>query len=438
MTKTSMQWKAPNGEEYTFNFDLRKHYEASSVTIAQGTIHSCYAPVEANDTRANDEDSGTSSSSSTRKKAKTEVGYLSGYIIKRNNKNFHYDGDVVCQELHEFTVSLYDSSGRTCRVTNSELEKIKSAKGAMFLLEKIEIDQSLKGMDMGIHFIHEFLNHVKTDVGVCVMDPSTLSEHMLRYSPKWNGNLIGKNAQDTYDTERENIVNLRRQFSRMGFRVVKDSPQYCDQWFLSMDKYKSASGNPKASWLSKEEVKNIDIPMKARKHIKTGDDEMLKEVLEDLFEEPSFGASSQVSPLVLSMQNGMSGSKLTKVKKDHIKRLVQDGASLEGINALHMASANYKQSDLFDFLIGECNMTLDRSDETGNLPIHVAAICSNAEAVKVLLARGANSIAKNEDGLTPLQVMEKHNQSMSDFMQMMVMGGSLAGSASDQIKSLLR
>mmetsp|Transcript_10815 Transcript_10815/g.16191 ORF Transcript_10815/g.16191 Transcript_10815/m.16191 type:complete len:480 (-) Transcript_10815:142-1581(-) len=479
MPKTSMQWKSPNGEEYTFNFDLRKHDEASSVTIAQGTIHSCSVSSsipavkvdEANDsTRANDEDSGTSSSSSsssgTRKKTKTEVGYLSGYIIKRNNKNFHHDGDIVCQELHEFTVSLYDSSGRTCRVknSNSEFEKIKAASGAMFLLEKIEINHSLKGMDMGIHFIHEFLNHVKADVGVCVMDPSTLSQHILRYSPKWNENFIGKNEQDTYDTERKNIVNLRRQFYRMGFRVVKEGPQYCDKWFLSLDKYKSMSmsmsmsgnQNPKASWLSKEEVKNIDtIPMKARKHINTGNDEMLKEVLQGLFEEePSFGASAsatatassqQVSPLVLTMQNGigmaMSGSKLTKEKKDHIKRLIQDGASLEGINAIHMAAANYKQSDLFDFLIGECHMSLNNNndrDETGNLPLHVAAICSNAEAVKVLLARGARKKAKNEDGLTPLQVMEKHHQSIGDFMQMMVMGGSLAGSASDQIKNLLR
>lgn len=96
-----------------------------------------------------------------------------GYIIKRNNKDFHEDVDIVCQELHEFIVSLYDaSSGRTCQAKNSEFEQIKASKTVMFLIEQIEINQSYKRIDMDINVIHEILNHVKNDVGACVLDPT--------------------------------------------------------------------------------------------------------------------------------------------------------------------------------------------------------------------------------------------------------------------------
>eukprot|EP00978_Attheya_sp_CCMP212_P025231 scaffold80837_cov36-Attheya_sp.AAC.1 len=93
-----------------------------------------------------------------------------------------------------------------------------------------------------------------------------------------------------------------------------------------------------------------------------------------------------------------------------MKNLVEAGASLQGINALHMAAANYKSSDLFDHLIGEYGMNVETFDRNGHFPIHVAAVFGNAQAIRVLLAPEANKKAKSKDGLTAKQELEKYER----------------------------
>jgi len=142
-------------------------------------------------------------------------------------------------------------------------------------------------------------------------------------------------------------------------------------------------------------------------------------------------------PLRLNTSTGV-----TNEDKRQIQQLVQAGASLQGINALHMAAANYKSGDLFDYLITECHMRLDTFDHSGNLPIHVAVGCSNTAAVRILLDRGANKKAKNKDGLTPGRLLDKQRESIQDFSR--VFGVGLGGmgipglGGNDELKQMLR
>lgn len=90
-------------------------------------------------------------------------------------------------------------------------------------------------------------------------------------------------------------------------------------------------------------------------------------------------------------------SKLTEEGRAEIKRLVDAGASLAKVDALHIAASYYKQRDLFDLLIDEYGLGVDDPDHTSMLatPLHVAASLGNCEAIEILIAKGADKKSKN-------------------------------------------
>ena len=130
------------------------------------------------------------------------------------------------------------------------------------------------------------------------------------------------------------------------------------------------------------------------------------------------GASvSAIQEIQNSIQDRFSGlsnvfpdtsrSKLTNEKKAEIRRLVDVGASLQGIEALHFAAAKYKTEDLFDLLIDEYGMDVNSPDEKRERrPLHVAATSTkNVDGLRILLAKGANKNLTNIEGETALQEM---------------------------------
>eukprot|EP00978_Attheya_sp_CCMP212_P035392 scaffold153776_cov32-Attheya_sp.AAC.1 len=308
-------------------------------------------------------------------------------------------------------------------------------------------------MDLGIHFLHELLSckTICEGVGLVVMKPWTLSKTGLRYKDnvdQMKESFRDKNESEQVDISRHDTVQLRRQLSRMGFKVVGNSPDYADKWFLSMDKYKkNKKDDVKSGWLSKEQSSQLAIPMKEKLHVDSEQDTELKALLQSLFSQTSSAPSNIAATNIAAMMLGLPGfqsmppsvSKLTDARKAQMKNLVEAGASLQGINALHMAAANYKSSDLFDHLIGEYGMSVETFDRNGHFPIHVAAVCGNAEAIRVLLARGANKKAKSKDGLTAKQELEKHEKSMRDLQNVMGFGMGMGfGGSSQQASALLR
>ena len=162
----------------------------------------------------------------------------------------------------------------------------------------------------------------------------------------------------------------------------------------SVSKYKTmAPDNVKSEWTTKEQARQLTVSLQPAPRIHSYKDKELKKVLESLEPDPSNPYASQMQGLhqqvegiqqsLNSLQetlNGLTGthsnsltsrfgqsfndllqqlpdqnegSKLTDEKKSTIKRLVDEGASLQGIDALHLAAASYKERDLFDLLIDE-------------------------------------------------------------------------------------
>ncbi len=107
-------------------------------------------------------------------------------------------------------------------------------------------------------------------------------------------------------------------------------------------------------------------------------------------------------------------SKLSDEKRAEIKRLVDAGASLSNIDALHLAASHYKQRDLFDLLIDEYGLGIEDPDHDSLLskPLHVAGCLGNCEAIDILLAKGADKKSRNSKGRTPLQEVKHSNREM--------------------------
>ena len=145
------------------------------------------------------------------------------------------------------------------------------------------------------------------------------------------------------------------------------------------------------------------------------------------------GVASAVSEIMEREVNNILGeelgdipdpkrSKLTEEKRAEIKRLIDAGASLSRVDALHISSSFYKQSDLFDLLIDEYGLGVEDPDHTSlsSPPLHVAACTGNCQAIEILLAKGAVRKSRNSKGRTALQEVAEQNRkakrSLPSFM----------------------
>ena len=394
--------------------------------------------------------------------------------------------DCASRELQDFACALYKSRGEFCRApVGSGVRDVLAMDGSMFLVEMIEIKPTYRGMDLGMHFLHEYLAHpqIAKRIGLVVMYPWAVDNtgilHFVENRNMAERQKEGLDESEKVDVTRRNTVKLRRQYSRMGFRAVADSHDWANKWYMSMEKYKTTTpSSVKGAWPSKEEVSQLGIPMPTRKHVDSDKDEEMKHLLESLKPNESDPFTAQLGDLrrqlellqhmqdiqqrvseatrsgsdttitseaqninaLVSRWSDDSGgrSKLTSEKKSEIRRLVDAGANLNGIHALHVAASCYKESDLFNLLVDEYGMSVEQFDCIGRRPLHVAACCTNADAVRILISKGADKNGRNEEGQTTLQEVDQMQRSMGDFARSMMGGIGSSDAGVVTIRNLLR
>jgi len=142
----------------------------------------------------------------------------------------------------------------------------------------------------------------------------------------------------------------------------------------------------------------------------------LRDLIRSLFPDQDYygGASSSLFGAVVDPNR----SKLSDEKRAEIKRLVDAGASLSNVDALHLAASYYKQRDLFDLLIDEYGLGVEDPDHDSLMsrPLHVSACLGNCEAIEILLAKGADKKSRNQKGRTALQEVKHSNRQMKKGM----------------------
>ena len=94
MVKTKVQWTSSTGQQFLFEYEVKKNCEASSVKDVSGKIYHVVVTNNNSVAGAGAADKNTSTSPRKKQKGEEVVGYLSGYELKRGdrgNKRFHID-----------------------------------------------------------------------------------------------------------------------------------------------------------------------------------------------------------------------------------------------------------------------------------------------------------------------------------------------------------
>lgn len=99
---------------------------------------------------------------------------------------------------------------------------------------------------------------------------------------------------------------------------------------------------------------------------------------------------------------------LMRPDTERLRRYLSSGADpnekLNGATPLHvLAKAYYPIEDSLRMLL-EFGASLEATDDDGNTPLHMAAMRDNLENVQCLLMAGANQLARNLEGKTPVDV----------------------------------
>jgi hypothetical protein len=185
---------------------------------------------------------------------------------------------VICQELQEFAVSLYNSKGQCCRApSGTGIDEILAMDGSMLLVEMMEISREYRGLDLGMHLLHGYLGGcgrgVTKRIGLVVMNPWAITRTnflRIRENAEWIQTITdGLDEAGIARAQRENTIKLRRQFSRMGFRAISNRGEWADRWWMSMEKYKaSSSDDVKNAWLTIDEASRLDVPIDATREIR--------------------------------------------------------------------------------------------------------------------------------------------------------------------------
>jgi ankyrin repeat protein len=104
-----------------------------------------------------------------------------------------------------------------------------------------------------------------------------------------------------------------------------------------------------------------------------------------------------------------SSVKTTRILKEN--RLDNAAWGENGTNALHVAAADAKTTDVIDAILETGTFDINGVDSDGDTPLHYAIMGSNsAKNVPHLIRLGANPIIANKTKVTPLHLAAKNEE----------------------------
>ena len=312
------------------------------------------------------------------------IAYLEGQLIDRKNKlsydNFHSICDFFTAELQECGCYLCDAKGHL-RAPAKDLVSEACNSGPFIYIESINVIEEARGQDVSLLMLKACLDHFQWTLAAIFPAPLT----------PFDGTVF-----------REVVVKLSRHFARLGF-IQCDESQF---WILDRSAYNGVILQPNNSLVvlqKPEKMKLSDINKELVDVMHANDDK-----LEGL-------------PFNLAISRIVS--------------CLQRGASINESNLLHHVVAN-KKNNLIAISIALCG-DINKQDEEGNTPLHVASSVTNIIGSTILLALGADATILDRKGLNHLQkaheVLQIAERSKRDFAlafgidipdaQMMMMDG---------------
>ena len=339
------------------------------------------------------------------------VGYLYGILLPRPSPFFHeMASQLGGNELQEIAGIFCNSVGALDRVPVAGLEGTKDLyQGGFFHIGAIEVGKGHFGRcDLGLRLVHETLLFLQDDWTMAVMVPLLLDVRIQKWPHEHNrlqldplGGNHTKEQQEGLDLANQ---KLRHHFARMGFQQAGRNSDHHLVWYLTRKAYyfqdedsgaanapsnntdNSTSRRIMERWLSRDEGRNLDVFVAPEKHVPTGVDARLQEVI---FND---GTLEDVQEII-----------------------VNQGACIHNSRALFLAAAGVSTCPgLLDRLL-KLGGDLSTRDENGNSPLHVAATMIQPKSIEYLLNAGCSRETKNDKEHTPFETLLDAMERMNDL-----------------------
>jgi len=285
------------------------------------------------------------------------IAELDGQWIdrKRIDHNFHSICDSFSGELQECGCYLCDAKGHL-RAPAKNLVSEACNFGPFIYIQSINVIEEARGQDVSLLMLKACLDHFKWTLAA--MFPAPLIP--------FEGTVF-----------RNVVVKLSRHFSRLGFIQVDESKF----WIMDHRTYNGVILQPNNNLvvLQKPEKLQLNAINKELVGVISANDDKL-----------------QGLPFNLTISR--------------ISSCLQRGASINDSNLLHHVVAN-KMNNLIAILIA-LGGNINKQDEEGNTPLHVASSLANKEGSTILLSLGADATILNRLGKNHSQQAEEHLQEM--------------------------
>jgi hypothetical protein len=260
-------------------------------------------------------------------------------------------------------------------------------RGGFLHVNSVSVEDAHMGHDLGLRLLHETFVFLKSQWNLAVMCPSSYFDFSA--------------PSDSDHKEIQKVAS--RELARIGFQQKGRNADECNAWYLTSLTYFGNEQSPKSSseimrkWKTKSQVQILDTYLPPEKHEPTGVDKELANLVNE--------ARKKRNPLEQMLHN--------------MKRLVENqNASIYGSRALWILCANAEgptDKAILRHLLTLSKHDINRADEYGNCPLHIAAPFMKLDIIQMLLQFGADRNVKNEKGETPIQSLQKQFDELGKF-----------------------
>jgi hypothetical protein len=397
MSSCSSEINASNSElNVLFRIEISKNYECNVIHDIHATAYeksSGGISVEfidktgrKDDDDADDDDNDDNDGDrEDATKYGPRIGSLEAYLLRRGGHrwNFHEMCDIISDEIQEMGVSLFDHTGKLRGPINETItDAATRKKGGVLYITAVRVNESHRGRNIGLHFMKAAMDALNGKWVMAIIFPA----------PEFN------KGPTPFD---EVVHKLSRYFARLEYvQVCGDRPHGLNKyWVMESTKYSGTI-------LPKEAV--ADLVINRLKH-----------------EAPS-GVDKELSDAIGKYQCGsVIGSSSLASLREKLDSGIARGGSVDRAHCLIFAAANGK-TDILPVLVTDYGAQVNCPDSTGHTALMIAAHVQNVEAIRLLLAMGADPLMKNAEGDDALKILRNAKEGSLDFCRTFGLDPSLA------------
>jgi hypothetical protein len=301
----------------------------------------------------------------------------------------------VTGETMTMAVLCFDDNGST-RAPLNEVVLPSANIGSLLYIQNIQVNPDHRGKDLGLYFTNACLDCFDM-CSLFIIQPYPLNFWEQYPRDIWENLFEQPTPRPSEELMAFHVAKTKvaRHFARIGFKQIVATNDARNYWYLERERRMSLT----KCVVTKQDVASLVVlvkPIPPPPPILTEADKLLKKLLQRKAWEQEDQLALFVNTLI---------------------ELKNQGASFETTAALHILVANQAPCEVVKLVVNLGADPLYIDPATNCSVLHLAASNRDENLVIFLLEKGADKDQKDENGYTPLRVMNETIQSSKDFLR---------------------